>query len=91
MTSYFPAVTAGIVLTAAAVGFGAVSAHASDYTSEIVGQVRSELQAMDYAVQISGSRDSDLSRCAVSFVSGLTAGTLPGTDYLDAACPTSDN
>ncbi len=91
MKSYLPAAALGFALTAAAFGFGAATAHASDYTNQSAGQVSAELQSMGYAVQSNGSISGDLSRCTVTGVEGLTAGKAVGTAYIDVSCPSSNN
>lgn len=91
MKSYLPSAVLGIALTAAAVGFGAATANASDYTNQNASQVSSELASMGYAVQENGAITGDLSRCTVTGVEGLTSGKAIGTAYIDVSCPSSNN
>lgn len=50
MKSYLPATVLGIALTAGAFGFGAATAHASDYTRHDASQVSTVLQTTGYAL-----------------------------------------
>ena len=90
MKSYLPSAVLGIALTAAAIGFGAATAHAAGYTNETAGQVSSELQAMGYSVQFNGVTNGEPSQCMVTGVEGLTAGDTMGTAYIDVSCPSSN-
>lgn len=91
MKSYLPAAALGVALTAAAIGYGAATAHASDYTNENAGQVSAELQSTGYTVQENGVIEGDLSQCMVTGVEGLTTGRALGTAYIDVACPDTNN
>lgn len=92
MKSFIPAALAGAVMTAAAIGFGAATAHASfDYADQPAGQVVDALEAMGYGVQINGVTNAiPLSSCRVTGVNGLTT-TPSGTIYVDGSCPNSNN
>jgi hypothetical protein len=85
MKTYLPAAAFGVALTAAALAFGAATAHAADYTSESASQATADLTAMGYSVQFNGNQDGDLSTCQVTGVEGLTE-VPEGTVYIDIAC-----
>lgn len=92
MKSYLPAAAVGIALTAAAFGFGAATAHASDYTDQSASQVSGELAGMGYAIQYNGSTTgAQLSQCEVTGVEGLTPGQAFGTAYIDVSCPSGND
>lgn len=90
MKSYLPAAVFGTAITAAAIGFGAATAHAASYTNDTASQAAAELSSMGYSVQFNGDADGDLSRCRVSGVEGLTAVPF-GTVYVDLSCPSGNN
>jgi hypothetical protein len=90
MKRYLAAYAVGAALTAAAYGFGAATAHASDYTGGNAEQVSGQLQEMGYTVQFKGVTNGDPSGCAVTGVEGLAAGKATGTAYIDLSCPSSD-
>jgi hypothetical protein len=92
MKSFIPAALAGTIMTAAALGFGAATAHASfDYADQPAGQVVNTLQTLGYTVAINGQTNNmPLSTCRVTGVNGLT--TIPsGTVYVDVSCPNGNN
>jgi nicotinamide mononucleotide (NMN) deamidase PncC len=92
MKTYLPAALAGTALTAAAIAFGAATAHAAspDYVNETAAQATSQLQALGYGVQVNGSSDGDLSACGVTGVNGLTSKPF-GTVYVTVDCHDSNN
>ena len=79
MKSYLPSAVLGIALTAAAIGFGAATAHASTYTNESAEQI-----------SFNGVTNVEPSQCMVTGVEGLTAGKTMGTAYTDVSCPRSN-
>lgn len=91
MKSYLPATVLGFALTAAAVGFGAATAHATDYPQQSSTQVSSEMSPTGYPVQENGAANGELSRCTGTGVDGLTTGSAVGAVYIDLSCPSSNN
>ena len=92
MTNYISAVFIGTALTAAAIGFGAATAHASfDYADQPAGEVVTTLQTMGYSVQINGATNTmPLSASRVTGVDGLT--TIPsGSVFVDVSCANGNN
>ena len=89
MKTYLPAALAGTVLTAAAIAFGAATAHASApetcYLYESASQAAGDLQSQGYSVEFNGFPSGDLSRCAVTRLDGFTA-TPSGTVHLTVDC-----
>ena len=92
MTNFIPAAFIGTALTAAAIGFGAATAHASfDYANQPAGEVVTTLKTMGYSVQINGATNNmPLSACRVTGVDGLT--TIPsGSVFVDVSCANGNN
>jgi hypothetical protein len=89
MTTYLPAAIAGTALTAAAIVYGAATAHAgapeSSYLYESASQAAGDLMSQGYSVEFDGSPRGDLSTCAVTRLDGFSA-TPSGTVHLTVDC-----
>jgi hypothetical protein len=94
MKTYLPAALAGAALTAAAIGFGAATAHAAApetcYLYESASQAAGDLLSQGYSVEFNGSPSGDLSTCAVTRLDGFSA-KPSGTVYLTVDCHSSSN